>query len=254
MTAAPTGTVTIPARYAGPPAVANGGWLAGLLTPYVDDTGRSGEVVLRRPTPLDVPVTLAVSGGDARLTAGEQLLAFARPGTPDGEPPAPVDVATADRLAETYRGRTDHPYGGCFVCGAHRSPDDALRLEPGRLDDRTVATPWRPRPWTAGPDGRASAPHVWAALDCPAAWAIDDVGGSLVLGRITGRIDALPAVDAPHVVVGRVDATRERTWTCSTALYDDDGTLLAWATSRWFRVDPADLAAAVSAAGTRADG
>ncbi|MCU1678682.1 MAG: hypothetical protein JWM93_3440 [Frankiales bacterium] len=227
----------------GPPGIANGGWLAGLLAGAAGD-GRSGTTTLRRPTPVGVELTV---GGTPEagtvLTLGDQVLADHVAGVADIEMPPAVAWHEAVALAPSYVGLVRHPFPGCMVCGSARDEGDALCLRPGRLTADVVATPWIPAPWTDDGTGRAALPAVWAALDCPSAWAIDDEGRAVVLGRITARIDAAPAVGGKHVVVGWVrERTSRRVAQCGSALYDEKGAVLAVASSTWFAVDMATFA------------
>ena len=61
----------------------------------------------------------------------------------------------------------------------------------------------------------------------------------MVLGRMTARIDDLPVIGEPHVVVGEGRGRDGRkTFTAST-LYDADGRVVATAEHIWIAVDPA---------------
>ncbi|MBK5306061.1 MAG: hypothetical protein JJD92_05175 [Frankiaceae bacterium] len=225
--AAPRSVLRIDGRYTGPPTSANGGVSCGLLIAFVD--APAVEVTLRRPPPLDVD--LRVAGGD--LYDGEQLVASARPGAVELEPHPPVTVAQALAAEASYAGLTAHPFPGCFVCGTDRAAPDGLGLRPGPVAPGTVATTWTPM--------TDDAFLVWAALDCPGGWAEDVPGRPLVLGRMTLELHALPAVGAPHVVIGWVIGREGRKTFSGTALYDAGGTLLALAQQTWFAVDVATL-------------
>jgi hypothetical protein len=56
----------VDARHNGPPNSGNGGWTSGLIAAFVD--GGIPEVTLRRPPPLDVPLTVT------RTPEGLQLM------------------------------------------------------------------------------------------------------------------------------------------------------------------------------------
>ena len=80
---------------------------------------------------------------------------------------------------------------------------------------------------------------TWAALDCVGGWSEDLEGRPMVLGRMTARVDALPVVGEPHVVVGqRRGADGRKSFTAST-LYDSDHRVVATAEHVWIAVDPA---------------
>ena len=107
----------------------------------------------------------------------------------------PVTLAAGPRRRDRFEGLADHPFPTCFSCGTGRDPGDALCLRPGPLDDGTgrYAATWVPR--------EADVPVVWAALDCPGGWSAGIAGRPMVLGTMTARVHALPAVGEPHVVL-----------------------------------------------------
>src|SRR5215203_1576866 len=94
--------VTIPARFNGPPATANGGYACGLVASAI---GPSATVRLTAPPPLDVPLVLRRDNGAARLFDGETLIAEGGPGAPAGEVRRPPAFDEAARAAEGYAGR-----------------------------------------------------------------------------------------------------------------------------------------------------
>ena len=109
--------------------------------------------------------------------------------------PAPVPFADAEAAGASYEGLVSHPFPTCFACGTARDPADALCLRTGPLPG---AEPLRAAAWTPA----ESTPElVWAALDCPGAWASGIAGREMVLGTMTARVHALPAVGEPHVVM-----------------------------------------------------
>ncbi|HEX3731571.1 MAG TPA: hypothetical protein VHU91_01400, partial [Mycobacteriales bacterium] len=121
----------------------------------------------------------------------------------------------------------------------------------GRPD--TVATVWQPGPTfssAAMPDGatppddvRVATPAIWAALDCPGAWATEfDYGRPIVLGRITGAIYRRIEVGKRYVVVGYCRSQQGRKALTATAIYDEAGAPAAAAEAIWLQVDPAAFA------------
>src|SRR5205823_337318 len=103
---------------------------------------------------------------------GDALVAEYERATVDLELPEPPD-AVPEGVPDP-----DHPFPGCFVCGPEREPGDGLRLLPVALGDGRVAA----RVNLAEP----SIPMVWAALDCPGAFAVNPGfdRGVTVLGRL----------------------------------------------------------------------
>ena len=75
---------------------------------------------------------------------------------------------------------------------------------------------------------------VWAALDCPGAFAVELVGrGTRVLGRLAVRIDERPRAGEEHVVIGWPLGGEGRRQEAGTALLDADGRLLAVGRAVW---------------------
>ncbi|SCG33910.1 hypothetical protein [Micromonospora halophytica] len=215
----------IESRFNGPPGSGNGGWSAGVFaTAYGAD--RPVEVTLRRPPPLDTPLTVA--DGDVLDPQG-RLVAQVHP-TDDLPPAVPgVDPATARAASTTYPGLVDHPFPGCYVCG----PDhpDGLRIFPGRLPDGRTAAPFRA-------PARVVPATVWAALDCPGGWAVIGPGRPYVLGRIAAVVDALPEPGDECVVTGATVGGEGRKAYVRTSLYGPTGTLLGRARATWIALPP----------------
>ena len=229
----------IPSRFCGPPESGNGGWVSGHLAQLVPGgaDGRPVSVRLSSPPPLDRELRV-VSDGDARTVLdGDLKVAQAQPaasaGTePDGIP-GPVAYAAAVGAAAGYDGLVNHPFPTCFSCGTAREPGDALCLRPGPVPGSDVhAAAWVPTEVT--PE------IVWAALDCPGAWALGVGGRPMVLGTMTAAIDRLPLVGQEHVVVAWGLGSEGRKHRCGTALYHGDE-LLAHATATWIGVDPSTI-------------
>ncbi|RKN39957.1 hypothetical protein [Micromonospora endolithica] len=213
----------IGSRHNGPPGSGNGGWSAGVFAAAAGGTGPV-EVTLRRPPPLDTPLTL--TDGEVHDPDGA-LVAQVRPVPEFRSVVPPVDPATARAAAKAYPGLVDHPFPGCFVCGPLR--DDGLRIFPGPLPDGRTAAPFVvPAPVTG--------PTVWAALDCPGGWAVIAPGRPYVLGRMAAMVAALPAAGDECVVTGVQVGGEGRRAEVHTSLYAPDGTLLAWARATWISV------------------
>lgn len=213
-------TLTIDARFNGPPDSANGGVTCGLLA---QATGLN-EVTLRKPPPLDRP--LAVKDGS--LYDGEVLIAAAAAGSVAVTPPAPVSVKEAALATASYGGWSEHPFPTCFVCGPENL--DGLRLFPGQVSDGVVAAPWVPVD--------EDPVMVWAALDCPSAWSHDLPGRPMVLGRMALRLDRLPEPEQDHVVLGWRVSEEGRKVQTGSALYTESGEVLAVAQQTWIVLTP----------------
>jgi hypothetical protein len=217
--------VTIPRRFRGPLDSANGGYAAGLVGSRL---GAAAEVTLRLPPPLERPLTLR-RDGERLLMEDEdgRLVAEAAPGDPDvaaPEPPTPEEAAAASEGVGSWG---PPEFAECFVCGT-RGDGSGLELHPGPVPGRggLVATTWVARD--------VSPEVVWAAIDCPGAYAAGDPGrGEVVLGRMTARVERLPEEGEPCVVVGWPLGEDGRKLFAGTALYGRDGELLAVARQVW---------------------
>ena len=187
----------VPARFCGPPASGNGGWTSGHLAQLVDPDA-TVTVRLRTPPPLDVEMDVArADDGTVEIWDGQTLVASAISAEPLDEPelPAPVPYADAEAAGASYEGLVCHPFPTCFACGTDRDPADALCLRTGPLPGRTRCGP--------RPGRRPSPPRRWCGprWTAPAAWASGIAGREMVLGTMTARVHALPAVGEPHVVL-----------------------------------------------------
>ncbi len=248
-----TPELIVPARFRGPAQSGNGGWTAGALAERVegcptDHTERWPvvEVTLRRPPPLDTPLTVTAVPGAASCDVAEARVV---PDQPTAVAPVPWESAAAAEAS--YFGLRAHPFPSCFACGPDREPGDGLRIFPGAVDDadagrRRVAATWTPHPSVtedyhayAGAEPRVSVPVTWAALDCIGGWSADLEERPMVLGRMTALIEGLPVVGRPHVVVGEFRGVDGRKSFTGASLYDAQGALLARAEHVWIAVDPA---------------
>lgn len=245
-----TGLV-VSARFNGPARSANGGFTCGSLAELVPGHEDGFvEVTLRRPPPLDTAMTVATDGSTTLLTDAGHLVAEGRPVDVAPEPVEPVGADVAAEAMLRYPGLSSHPFPTCFGCGPEREEGDGLRIFPGpvstRPEDRgTVASLWLPLAGHAESTSlddsqpRCGVATTWAALDCVGGWSEDLEGRPCVLGRMSARVDALPVVGEPHVVVGRhLGRDGRKSFTAST-LYDADGRVVATATHVWLEIDPA---------------
>src|SRR5204863_395973 len=75
--------LTIPSRFNGPAGVGNGGYVCGRIAAYIDGPAT---VTLRRPPPLDTPMTVERDDeGSVRVRHGRTLIAGSALIGPDGE-------------------------------------------------------------------------------------------------------------------------------------------------------------------------
>jgi len=223
----PRHTATIPHRFNGPLHSGQGGYSAGLVAGFVDG---HAEVSLRRPVPLDRELRVArEADGAVQLLDGDDLIADGQPVPPlDIEVPGPVGLGEARAAIARYPGSTEGPFSRCFVCGLAR--DDGFEVFAGEVPGTGVmASPWTPPAWTAADDGVVRPEFVWAVLDCPATFA-PLLGGAVdlaFLARLTVRIDAPVVAGAEHVVIGWPIEIDGRKYHAGSAVFSDDGALLA---------------------------
>ena len=226
----------IPARFNGPPRSANGGYTCGLVAGLLDG---EAEVTLRVPPPLDRELDVVRADGHVELRDGETVVAEGERAPVEVDVPAPVSLAEAEAASTRYAGFAHHAYPTCFTCGPAR--DDGLGIYAGPVEGRdgVVAATWTPAEEPA---------HevVWAALDCPSGWAVDDFQREgVLLGRMAARVDRLPAPGEPHVVLGWRVGEEGRKRYAGSALLTADGEVLARSRSTWIvptGTDPAQAA------------
>jgi len=224
--------LTIDPRFRGPRESGNGGYTCGILAELLPEPA---EVTLRLPPPLARPLRLRREDGRVELYDGDALVAEAGPAEVDLEAPTPVDFAAAQRAARRYSGFEEHAFPTCFVCGPDREPGDGLRIFASPVAGRdVVAAPWVPAADLADHGGRVRREIVWAALDCPGAFAVGFSGrGEIVLGRLAARIARAPVAGERCVVVGWPLGEDGRKLYAGTALFSEAGDVYAVARATW---------------------
>jgi hypothetical protein len=228
----------VPARFCGPPKSGHGGWTSGHLAQLVDGAQDTGAVTVRLRTPPPLDTEMDITRGDdgtVEVWNGQILVAQAFPAEllDTIEVPLPVSYAEALAAGPGFEGLGSHPFPTCFACGTERDPLDALCLRTGLLLGQSTlrAAAWTPR---------ESRPElVWAALDCPGAWAAGIAGRNLMLGTMTASIRQLPSVGEPYVVMAWPRGQNGRKYYSGTCLYAANGRLLAQAEAVWIAVDAA---------------
>ncbi len=242
-------TITVPARFRGPPESGNGGYVAGAIAERVralsglaDDAAI--EVTLRAPTPLDQPMQLH-AGEVAHLMAGETLIAEATPASLELQIPQPptfeAALAARDGSPAFIRninpllpdGTGFHPI--CFCCGADVAANEGLHVYAAPVDGFTgVAAAWRPPTAFTDADGYLPEPILWAALDCPGQFAYYASGiRTGMLGRMTGRILRAVAAEQNLRVIGWCLEVERSKHFAGTALFDQAGSLCGYSRQVW---------------------
>ncbi len=217
-------------RFRGPLTSANGGYACGRLAAHV--LGDAIEVTLRLPPPLERRLEVRAENGEARLLDGDAVVAEARPAALDLVPPAPLSVGAAEAAAAGATTLDEPEFRECFVCG--RRPDgDGLAIHAGPVAGREPlhAAPWHIE--DSGPE------IVWAAIDCPGAYAVGAEGrGLVVLGRMTARVERVPEAGETCVVASWPLGEDGRKLFAGTALFAENGELLALARQVWIEPRP----------------
>jgi hypothetical protein len=243
-------TIVIERRFRGPSESGQGGYTCGLLARRLPG---AAAVSLRLPPPLERPLSLE-HGADDRLTLrdGETIVAEAQLAAVELPSPPPVELSEAQAAVPGYLGFRQHAFPMCFACGPDREEGDGLRLFPGPVQGRdVVACPWRPDPALADDDRMVRPEFVWAALDCPTAFACD-FDGPIVLARLTARIDrALRAGDS-YVVMAWPLGRDGRKHHAACAVHTPAGEVLAMSRALW--IEPKDPSLFGAAGATRDPG
>lgn len=229
-------SITISSRFCGPPNSGNGGYVCGLiarLTDYVTT------VTLKAPPPLAKELLLTVEDGKVQMRVADQLIGEAVAGELVFEAPPAPSFADAKAASRNYIGfNGHHPFPTCFVCGPEREAGDALCLYPGKINDpAVVAAPWQPDVSLADEAGYVKEEFIWAALDCPGAFAIlGDENRPIVLGRMTADIWKKIKQGEDCVVIGWVMGHDGRKHYSGTAVYNEAGDLCAVGNATWIDI------------------
>ncbi|HVY90664.1 MAG TPA: hypothetical protein VG942_17490 [Hyphomonadaceae bacterium] len=237
----------IASRFNGPIASGNGGYSAGLAAKYL--TGDAVEATLRAAIPLEqtlraheTPEGFDITTDDASTRILIMSMRDTALAIPDVQSPG---LAAAKVAAETFRTAEDHVLPTCFVCGPRRAIGDGLRIFPDWTKDPAgtdnpndfpiVAAPWIPTADLADDFGRIAPEFMWAALDCPGAFAVDKE--PILLGRMSAKILERPRPGKPIVTVAWSKGQERRKHFAGTALFSEAGDLLAFSDQTWIQID-----------------
>lgn len=243
-----TDTLTIPRRFNGPHDSGNGGYSAGLAAQFLPNA-EAVEATIRAPIPLDRTLRTHPTGDgidimtdDASTRILIMSLRSTHLETPIVQSPG---LQAASVAAHAFRDPDDHVLPHCFVCGPNRAVGDGLRIFADWLKDPSgienpnafpiVAAPWRPSPDLTDPSGRIAPEFLWAALDCPGAFAVDKE--PILLGRMSARIIERPTTDAPIVVIAWSKGQDRRKHFAGSALFSETGDLLAFSEQTWIQIN-----------------
>lgn len=234
-----TAKITIEQRFHGPSGSGNGGYSCGLLAQFIEGPAR---VRLRIPPPLDRPMDVQHKGAEVLLLSDGELVASGSPATLDFDVPAPPGFESAELASRRYRGHESHFYPGCFVCGPEREKGDGLRIFAGPFQAETgltgmVAATWIPDESLLDESSRVASEFLWAALDCPGAYAFPEpADGAILLGELAVDIRAEVMAGEECVLLGWETAHQGRKHFTTTALYGGDGRCCAVGQAIWIEV------------------
>lgn len=231
--------ISIDSRFRGPNNSGNGGYVCGRIARLIDGPA---SVRLRMPPPLDTPLQLETDEltRGARLSHGSAVVGEAVPGGPELQAPPPIDLEAAEAAAEQFLGFDVHAFPHCFVCGPRRGQGDGLRLFTGPVagaPEGTVAAPWQVDASLAD-GGAVDEAFIWAALDCPSAFALLPVesGYSIVLSELSVRIERPVAVGQTYVAQAWPIQRDGRKHIAGSAIHTPDGDLIGVARATWIAV------------------
>lgn len=220
----------IPQHLNGPPASAQGGYVAGSLAVRLPAAG--ADVWLRAPVPLATDLEEILTGRHLELRHAGHLLAEADAIDEVVADPVPfVPLEQAQQASEGYPGALlPNEYGTCFSCGWLR--EDGLGIRPGPVREGLVACVWHPR-------GRIAEEWVWSALDCISGWAWPLGETLLITGRLTGGLLTDAPLDPadPYVAVGGQLSRSGRKHVSAAALFTAGGRRVAAIRGTWLSFD-----------------
>ncbi len=230
--------IVIKSRFCGPSNSGNGGYTCGLLGGYI---GKAAEVTLWQPPPLDTPLTVE-RNEDQTVSLwyhgnAKQLVGEAAPAKLDLDIPTAPTYTEAELAVKQYAGFQRHPFPDCFVCGTNRKHGDGLCIFAGPVDGRSmVAAPWIPDASLADSSGDIKPEFLWAALDCPGAFATlawaEGVRPAL-LGRFTAEVIGSIKQGERCIVIGWPLSREGRKHFTATALFRESGERIAAAKAIW---------------------
>lgn len=227
-------------RFRGPPRSGNGGYTCGRIARHLHGTVA---VRLKLPPPISTGLRLEYADDEARLFHGAALVAEGKRAQLDLAVPPGPSYAEAEEASKSFIGFKAHNFPGCFVCGPARESADGLRIFPGQVPGGAVlAAPWQPDVSLAGDSTRVNPEFLWSALDCTGAFAVlpSKADVAIVLGELCASIvgDVLP--NERCVVTGWPLGVEGRKRLAGSAVYAEDGRLVALARAVWIEVPLSD--------------
>ena len=239
-----TSQITIHRRFNGPPNSGHGGYVCGIIANLI---GPCAEVTLRSPPPLDLPLTVErIGSGEVRLSDAETIIAEGRKAELHIDIPDPPTLEESKSAAKRYPGFERHPFPTCFGCGHERAEGDGLRIFSSPISGSEVVTaPWLPDVSLAGKTGSVKTEFLWAALDCPAGWAVANLQNTLdpntpyiLLGRFIADAKHGLKPGQSFVTIGWPIGKEGRKLFAGSAIFSERGELLAAGKTTWISIQP----------------
>lgn len=238
------GNIIIKRRFIGPPNSANGGYACGRIAAFIDG---SAEVTLRRPPPVDQEMTVReASDGSVAMYDGETLIGS---GESISFASVLIEAPTFEQASKAAQRTFDaslHTLPTCFVCGPQRAPGDGLRIHVGPIDPQdeqwqgVLAAPWVPGENVADEEGFVLPEFVWAALDCPTAYACSSPAGMrhILLGRQSVEILRRPGAAERCIIAAQETSHDGRKSYAAATLFGEEGAAIAFCKATWIEVEP----------------
>ncbi len=229
-------SVTVPARFCGPPDSGNGGYTCGLLACKL---GGVVECTLRMPVPMQVPLEVVRTDTGGLLRHEGKTVVEASATELRVTPPPPVSLQMAiDAMASSPAMDPRHPFPTCFVCGPKRAVNDGLRIFPAPLNGGIHLAAWVPSPEFGDKEGVLHPEFLWAAMDCPTGFASGfPTAGKLVTGRLAVQQLGPIRTGAGCVLMSWPLGVEGRKHFSAACLYQCEQ-LCALAKATWIRIEP----------------
>jgi hypothetical protein len=240
----------IPSIFVGPPKIANGGYVCGLMANFIDGPA---DVLIKMPTPVDHEMQVVkLEDGTYYLMDGEKVVVQAKAASLDLDVPKPPTYEMAVEAAKTSIALKDSPYPGwktlgihpfCFCCGADISETKGLKIHPGRINgSEIVAAPWIPAPELGNENGYVRQEFIWTALDCPGAFAFLELTDHRpgMSGRLVGKIDLPLIVGEPCVIIAWPVAIDGKKLFAGTAIFNAQGLKVGHVLATWIGLPSQD--------------
>jgi len=216
-------------RFEGAPGRAQGGYTGGLL-----HDGQPRRVWFRSAIPLDIDLDVDADGETVTVTRDGTLVIESHPIAPLSDPLERVsmDQAIAGRAWAEEAGFPDL-IAPCYSCGTR---EGTLRTHPGQVaDGRIWAAPMTYPEWT-GADGTVEPAHIWAVVDCAPGYPVA-FGNPEPRFAFTGwiSVDVRAPIEPGRqaIVVAAADPWDGRKRSARSALWTEDGDLIALSESLW---------------------